>query len=121
MRLLSYLYTLVLFYPCYGCHYSSSIYICQGRDVDHVPQDIPKNASEVRFMYTKIVVIPNGTFSGFEELTNIEISENYDLKSIEANVFSNIPQLQEIRIEKANSLEFIDQDAFWNLPMLKYL
>ncbi|XP_040286230.1 follicle-stimulating hormone receptor isoform X2 [Bufo bufo] len=120
MRLLSYLYTLVLFYPCYGCHYSSSIYICQGRDVDHVPQDIPQNASEVRFMYTKIVVIPNGTFSGFEELTNIEISENYDLKSIEANVFSNIPQLQEM-IEKANSLEFIDRDAFWNLPMLKYL
>ncbi|XP_069810453.1 follicle-stimulating hormone receptor-like isoform X3 [Dendropsophus ebraccatus] len=51
----------------------------------------------------------------------IEISENYDLKSIEANVFSNSPQLQEIRIEKANSLEHIDRDAFWNLPMLKYL
>ncbi|KAG9484480.1 hypothetical protein GDO78_010058 [Eleutherodactylus coqui] len=50
-----------------------------------------------------------------------EISENYDLKSIEANVFSNNPQLQEIRIEKANSLEYIDQDAFWNLPMLQYL
>ncbi|XP_056424022.1 follicle-stimulating hormone receptor isoform X3 [Hyla sarda] len=74
-----------------------------------------------RLVYTKIVVIPNGTFSGFEELTNIEISENYDLKSIEANVFSNNPQLQEIRIEKANSLNHIDLDAFWNLPMLKYL
>ncbi|XP_018412691.1 PREDICTED: follicle-stimulating hormone receptor-like [Nanorana parkeri] len=74
-----------------------------------------------RIVYTKITVIPNGVFSGFEELTNIEISENYDLKSIEANVFSNNPQLQEIRIEKANSLEHIDQNAFWNLPMLKYL
>ncbi|XP_077138573.1 follicle-stimulating hormone receptor isoform X6 [Ranitomeya variabilis] len=121
MRLLSYMYALVLIYPSCGCHYSKSIYSCQGRKVEHVPQDIPKNASEVRFVYTKIVVIPNGTFSGFEELTNIEISENYDLKSIEANVFSNNPQLQEIRIEKANSLEYIDQDAFWNLPMLKYL
>ncbi|XP_069623997.1 follicle-stimulating hormone receptor-like [Ranitomeya imitator] len=121
MRLLSYMYALVLIYPSCGCHYSKSIYSCQGRKVEHVPQDIPKNASEVRFVYTKIVVIPNGTFSGFEELTNIEISENYDLKSIEANVFSNNPQLQEIRIEKANSLEYIDRDAFGNLPMLKYL
>ncbi|KAM4043427.1 follicle-stimulating hormone receptor-like isoform 2-T3 [Anomaloglossus baeobatrachus] len=120
MRLLSYMYALVLIYPSCGCHYSKSIYSCQGRNVEHVPQDIPKNASEVRIVYTKIVVIPNGTFSGFEELTNIEISENYDLKSIEANVFSNSPQLQEI-IEKANSLEYIDRDAFWNLPMLKYL
>ncbi|XP_073528199.1 follicle-stimulating hormone receptor isoform X2 [Phyllobates terribilis] len=121
MRLLSYLYALVLIYPSCGCHYSKSIYSCQGRNVEHVPQDIPKNASEVRFVYTKIVVIRNGAFSGFKELINIEISENYDLKSIEANVFSNGPQLQEIRIEKANSLEYIDRDAFWNLPMLKYL
>ncbi|XP_075719301.1 follicle-stimulating hormone receptor isoform X2 [Rhinoderma darwinii] len=120
MRLLSYMYALALLYPYYGCHCSSSIYICQGRDAEHVPKDIPKNASEVRFVYTRIVVIPNGALSGFEELTNIEISENYDLKSIEANVFSNNPQLQEI-IEKANSLEYIDRDAFWNLPMLKYL
>ncbi|XP_071996433.1 follicle-stimulating hormone receptor isoform X2 [Engystomops pustulosus] len=120
MRLLCYLYALALLYPSCGCHYSSSVYICQGRDVEHVPKDIPKNATEVRFVYTKIVILPNGTFSGFKELTNIEISENYDLKSIEANVFSNNPQLQEI-IEKANSLEYIDRDAFWNLPMLKYL
>ncbi|XP_069810452.1 follicle-stimulating hormone receptor-like isoform X2 [Dendropsophus ebraccatus] len=120
MRLLSYVWAWVLLYPCCGCRYSSSTYICLGRNVEHVPKDIPKNASEVRLVYTRIVVIPNGTFSGFQELTNIEISENYDLKSIEANVFSNSPQLQEI-IEKANSLEHIDRDAFWNLPMLKYL
>ncbi|XP_075060191.1 follicle-stimulating hormone receptor isoform X2 [Mixophyes fleayi] len=120
MRLLTYIFTLVLLHQCCGCRFYSSIFVCQGRDVEFVPKDIPKNASEVRIVYTKIVVIPNGAFSGFEEVTNIEISENYDLKSIEANVFSNNLQLQEI-IEKANSLENIDRDAFQNLPMLKYL
>lgn len=47
MRLLSYMYALVLVYPCCGCHSSGSIYICQGRNVEHVPKDIPKNATEV--------------------------------------------------------------------------
>ncbi|XP_077341724.1 follicle-stimulating hormone receptor [Lithobates pipiens] len=121
MRILLYLGTLVLLHPGSACRHHGSVFICQGRDVEQVPQDIPKNATELRIVYTKITVIPNGVFSGFQELTNIEISENYDLKSIEANVFSNNPQLQEIRIEKANSLEHIDHNAFWNLPMLKYL
>ncbi|KAM5165317.1 follicle-stimulating hormone receptor [Mantella aurantiaca] len=121
MRILLYLCTFVFLHPASACHYHGSLFICQGRDVEQIPEEIPKNATELRIVYTKVTIIPNGAFSGFEELTNIEISENYDLKSIEANVFSNNPQLQEIRIEKANSLEHIDQNAFRNLPMLKYL
>ncbi|XP_068089172.1 follicle-stimulating hormone receptor isoform X2 [Hyperolius riggenbachi] len=120
MRILLCMCTVALLQPCCGCRYTRSIFTCQGRDIEAVPQEIPQNATELRFVYTKIVVIPKGAFSGFEELTTIEISENYDLKSIEANVFSNNPHLQEM-IEKANSLENIDRNAFWNLPMLKYV
>ncbi|XP_072265827.1 follicle-stimulating hormone receptor isoform X2 [Pyxicephalus adspersus] len=120
MRIFIYFYTFVFLHPSSACHYHGSIFICQGRDVEQISQEIQKNATEIRIVYTKIMVLTDGAFSGFEELTNIEISENYDLKSIEANVFSNNPQLQEM-IEKANSLEHIDQNAFWNLPMLKYL
>eukprot|EP00079_Xenopus_tropicalis_P035854 XP_017949625.1 PREDICTED: follicle-stimulating hormone receptor-like [Xenopus tropicalis] len=72
-------------------------------------------------MLTKITIIPNGAFAGFQDLEKIEISQNDVLTSIEANVFSNSPQLHEIRIEKANSLVYIDQEAFQNLPKLKYL
>ncbi|XP_063774754.1 follicle-stimulating hormone receptor-like isoform X2 [Pseudophryne corroboree] len=120
MRLLVYVYTLAFVHSCCRCNFYCSIFIRQGRDVESFPRNIPKNASEVRIVYTKILVIPNGAFAGFDELTNIEISENYDLKSIEANVFSNNLQLQEI-IEKANSLETIHREAFQNLTMLKYL
>ncbi|KAM9316825.1 follicle-stimulating hormone receptor [Gastrophryne carolinensis] len=121
MRILMGICTFALLHPAWGCHNSGSVFICQGRRIERIPEEIPKNATELRIIYTKIVLIPNAAFSGFMELTNIEISENYDLKSIEANVFSNNPELTEIRIEKANSLEYIDHNAFWNLPMLKYI
>ncbi|XP_053568187.1 follicle-stimulating hormone receptor isoform X2 [Bombina bombina] len=96
-----FVYILICLHPCFGCHdicyCSGRIFICREHKVDHIPKDIPRNSTEV------------------------EISQNDVLKSIEANVFSNSPQLQEIRIEKANNLVNIDQDAFQNLPKLKYL
>ncbi|XP_053315645.1 follicle-stimulating hormone receptor [Spea bombifrons] len=109
----------------FGCHpicqCAGKIFLCQENKVVQIPQDIPRNSTELIFMLTKVTVIPRGAFSGFEHLEKIEISQNDVLKSIEGNVFANTPQLQEIRIEKANNLVSIDREAFQNLPNLKYL
>ncbi|NP_001243189.1 follicle stimulating hormone receptor L homeolog precursor [Xenopus laevis] len=111
--------------PCFGCHAVCQClgrsFVCQESKMEHVPNNIPRNATELRFMLTKITVIPNGAFAGFQDLEKIEISQNDVLTSIEAYAFSNSPQLHEIRIEKANSLVNIDPEAFQNLPKLKYL
>ncbi|XP_034620232.1 follicle-stimulating hormone receptor isoform X2 [Trachemys scripta elegans] len=111
---------------CCGCQHhlcrcSDRIFICQESKVIQIPQDIPRNSTELRFVLTKVRVIAKGAFSGLGDLEKIEISQNDALEVIEANVFSSLPKLHEIRIEKANNLVYIDQDAFQNLPSLKYL
>ncbi|XP_068420290.1 follicle-stimulating hormone receptor isoform X2 [Eschrichtius robustus] len=103
------------------CHCSNRVFLCQESKVTEIPSDIPRNAVELRFVLTKLQVIPKGAFSGFGDLEKIEISQNDVLEVIEANVFSNLPKLHEIRIEKANNLLYIDPDAFQNLPNLRYL
>ncbi|XP_035176376.1 follicle-stimulating hormone receptor isoform X4 [Oxyura jamaicensis] len=103
------------------CHCAGRIFICQESKVVQLPRDIPTNATELRFVLTKMRVIPKGAFSGLHDLEKIEISQNDALEVIEANVFSNLPKLHEIRIEKANNLVYIDQDAFQHLPSLRYL
>ncbi|XP_074142901.1 follicle-stimulating hormone receptor isoform X1 [Sminthopsis crassicaudata] len=103
------------------CHCSDRVFICQESKVTEIPPDIPRNAVELRFVLTKLQVIPRGAFSGFGDLEKIEISQNDALEVIEADVFSNLPKLHEIRIEKANNLVLIDPKAFWNLPSLRYL
>ncbi|XP_027720841.1 follicle-stimulating hormone receptor isoform X1 [Vombatus ursinus] len=103
------------------CHCSDRVFICQENKVTEIPSDIPRNAVELRFVLTKLQVIPRGAFSGFGDLEKIEISQNDALEVIEADVFSNLPKLHEIRIEKANNLVLIDPEAFWNLPSLQYL
>ncbi|XP_051831205.1 follicle-stimulating hormone receptor [Antechinus flavipes] len=103
------------------CHCSDRVFICQESKVTEIPSDIPRNAVELRFVLTKLQVIPRGAFSGFGDLEKIEISQNDALEVIEADVFSNLPKLHEIRIEKANNLVLIDPKAFWNLPSLRYL
>ncbi|KAM6221173.1 follicle-stimulating hormone receptor [Rhynchocyon petersi] len=103
------------------CHFSNKVFLCQESKVTEIPSDIPRNAVELRFVLTKLRVIPKGAFSGFGDLEKIEISQNDVLEVIEANVFSNLPKLHEIRIEKANNLAHIDAEAFQNLPSLRYL
>ncbi|XP_060024648.1 follicle-stimulating hormone receptor isoform X2 [Lagenorhynchus albirostris] len=103
------------------CHCSNRVLLCQESKVTEIPSDLPRNAVELRFVLTKLQVIPKGAFSGFGDLEKIEISQNDVLEVIEANVFSNLPKLHEIRIEKANNLLYIDPDAFQNLPNLQYL
>ncbi|XP_068531934.1 follicle-stimulating hormone receptor isoform X5 [Anas acuta] len=103
------------------CHCAGRIFICQESKVVQFPRDIPTNATELRFVLTKMRVIPKGAFAGLHDLEKIEISQNDALEVIEANVFSNLPKLHEIRIEKANNLVYIDQDAFQHLPSLRYL
>ncbi|XP_007190104.2 follicle-stimulating hormone receptor isoform X1 [Balaenoptera acutorostrata] len=103
------------------CHCSNRVFLCQESKVTEIPSDLPRNAVELRFVLTKLQVIPKGAFSGFGDLEKIEISQNDVLEVIEANVFSNLPKLHEIRIEKANNLLYIDPDAFQNLPNLRYL
>ncbi|XP_072491714.1 follicle-stimulating hormone receptor isoform X2 [Notamacropus eugenii] len=103
------------------CHCSDRVFICQESKVTEIPTDIPRNTVELRFVLTKLQVIPRGAFSGFRDLEKIEISQNDALEVIEADVFSNLPKLHEIRIEKANNLVLIDPEAFWNLPNLRYL
>uniref|UniRef100_A0A8C9FE84 Follicle-stimulating hormone receptor n=1 Tax=Pavo cristatus TaxID=9049 RepID=A0A8C9FE84_PAVCR len=117
---------LVLLASCSGCqhrtcHCAGRIFICQESKVVQLPQDIPSNATELRFVLTKMRVIPKGAFTGLRDLEKIEISQNDALEIIEANVFSSLPKLHEIRIEKANNLMKIDQDAFQHLPSLRYL
>ncbi|XP_019371843.1 PREDICTED: follicle-stimulating hormone receptor [Gavialis gangeticus] len=103
------------------CHCLDRIFICQESKVIHVPRDIPRNSTELRFVLTKVRVIPKGAFTGLADLEKIEISQNDVLEVVEASVFSNLPKLHEIRIEKANNLLYIDRDAFENLPNLRYL
>ncbi|XP_037383981.1 follicle-stimulating hormone receptor isoform X2 [Talpa occidentalis] len=103
------------------CHCSNRVFLCQESQVTEIPSDLPRNAVELRFVLTKLQVIPKGAFSGFVDLEKIEISQNDVLEVIEANVFSNLPKLHEIRIEKANNLLYIDPEAFQNLPNLRYL
>ncbi|XP_043324461.1 follicle-stimulating hormone receptor isoform X2 [Cervus canadensis] len=102
------------------CHCSNGVFLCQESKVTEIPSDLPRDAVELRFVLTKLRVIPKGAFSGFEDLEKIEISQNDVLEVIEAKVFSNLPKLHEI-IEKANNLLYIDPDAFQNLPNLRYL
>ncbi|XP_029792084.1 follicle-stimulating hormone receptor isoform X3 [Suricata suricatta] len=103
------------------CHCSHRVFLCQESKVTEIPSDLPRNAVELRFVLTKLRVIPKGAFSGFGDLEKIEISQNDVLEVIEANVFSNLSKLHEIRIEKANNLLHIDPDAFQSLPNLRYL
>nr|ABG77649.1 follicle stimulating hormone receptor [Bubalus bubalis] len=103
------------------CHCSNGVFLCQESKVTEIPSDLPRDAVELRFVLTKLRVIPKGAFSGFGDLEKIEISRNDVLEVIEANVFSNLPKLHEIRIEKANNLLYIDPDAFQNLPNLRHL
>ncbi|XP_019511394.1 PREDICTED: follicle-stimulating hormone receptor isoform X2 [Hipposideros armiger] len=103
------------------CHCSNRVFLCQESEVTEIPSDLPRNVVELRFVLTKLRVIPRGAFSEFGDLEKIEISQNDVLEVIEANVFSNLPKLHEIRIEKANNLLYIDPDAFQNLPNLRYL
>ncbi|XP_060226418.1 follicle-stimulating hormone receptor isoform X2 [Meriones unguiculatus] len=103
------------------CHCSNRVFLCQDSKVTEIPSDLPRNAVELRFVLTKLRVIPKGSFSGFEDLEKIEISQNDVLEVIEADVFSNLPKLHEIRIEKANNLLYINPEAFQNLPNLRYL
>ncbi|NWR74506.1 FSHR protein, partial [Centropus unirufus] len=117
---------LVFLASCSGCrHHACScvgrVFICQESKVVQIPRDIPANATELRFVLTKIRVIPKGAFAGLGDLEEIEISQNDALEVIESNVFSSLPKLHEIRIEKANNLVYIDQDAFQHLPSLRYL
>ncbi|XP_060043682.1 follicle-stimulating hormone receptor [Erinaceus europaeus] len=119
-------YALTLLSTGSGCHHricdcSHRILLCQESQVTEIPSDLPRNAIELRFVLTKIQVIPAGAFSGFGDLEKIEISQNDVLEEIEANVFSSLPQLYEIRIEKANKLLYINPEAFQNLPKLRYL
>ncbi|XP_073752974.1 follicle-stimulating hormone receptor isoform X2 [Callorhinus ursinus] len=102
------------------CHCSHRVFLCQESKVTEIPSDLPRNAVELRFVLTKLQVIPKGAFSGFGDLEKIEISQNEVLEVIEANVFSNLSKLHEI-IEKANNLLYIDPDAFQSLPNLRYL
>ncbi|XP_076990299.1 follicle-stimulating hormone receptor isoform X6 [Tamandua tetradactyla] len=103
------------------CHCSNRVFLCQESKVTEIPSDLPRNAVELRFVLTKLRVIPKGAFSGFGDLEKIEISQNDVLEVIEADVFSDLPKLHEIRIEKANNLLHIDPEAFQNLPNLRYL
>ncbi|XP_014817849.1 PREDICTED: follicle-stimulating hormone receptor [Calidris pugnax] len=117
---------LVFLADCWGyqhhpCRCTGKVFICQESKVVQVPRDIPANTTELRFVLTKMRVIPKGAFAGLGDLEKIEISQNDALEVIEANVFSNLPKLHEVRIEKANNLVYIDQDAFQNLPSLRYL
>ncbi|XP_010003276.1 PREDICTED: follicle-stimulating hormone receptor [Chaetura pelagica] len=111
---------------CSGCQHHACccmgrVFVCQESKVVQVPRDIPANTTELRFVLTKMRVIPKGAFTGLGDLEKIEISQNDALEVIEANVFSSLPKLHEIRIEKANNLVYIDQDAFQHLPSLRYL
>ncbi|KAM6179561.1 follicle-stimulating hormone receptor isoform 1-T1 [Erethizon dorsatum] len=103
------------------CHCSNWVFLCQDSKVTEIPSDLPRNAVELRFVLTKLRIIPKGAFSGFGDLEKIEISQNDALEVIEADAFSNLPNLHEIRIEKANNLLYINPEAFQNLPNLRYL
>ncbi|XP_064020387.1 follicle-stimulating hormone receptor isoform X3 [Pogoniulus pusillus] len=105
----------------HACRCTGRVFVCQESKVVQVPREIPANTTELRFVLTKMRVIPEGAFAGLGDLEKIEISQNDALEVIEANVFSRLPKLHEIRIEKANNLVSIDQDAFQHLPSLRYL
>uniref|UniRef100_A0A8C0ZHK9 Follicle-stimulating hormone receptor n=1 Tax=Cyanistes caeruleus TaxID=156563 RepID=A0A8C0ZHK9_CYACU len=88
---------------CLGCQHPACrclgrVFICQESQVLQAPRDIPANTTELRFVLTKMRVIPKGAFAGLVDLEKIEISQNDALEVIEANVFSNLPKLHEMLI-----------------------
>uniref|UniRef100_A0A8C6V833 Follicle-stimulating hormone receptor n=1 Tax=Naja naja TaxID=35670 RepID=A0A8C6V833_NAJNA len=123
---------------CLGCQHplcqcsDRMAFICQESEVTYVPQDIPRNSTELYLIlenYFKKLIICF-IHSIFAQLTfpviyfhflDREISQNDELETIESDVFSHLPKLYEIRIEKANNLVYIDRHAFQNLPSLRYL
>ncbi|XP_027720844.1 follicle-stimulating hormone receptor isoform X3 [Vombatus ursinus] len=97
------------------CHCSDRVFICQENKVTEIPSDIPRNAVELRFVLTKLQVIPRGAFSGFGDLEKIEISQNDALEVIEADVFSNLPKLHEIDIQDNINIRTIERNSFAGL------
>ncbi|XP_064411711.1 follicle-stimulating hormone receptor isoform X2 [Latimeria chalumnae] len=123
------LYLFLFAGSCCGCHpicrcsgsESNRVFTCEESKVVQVPKDIPRNSTSLRFVLTRLKIIPSWAFSRITDLQKIEISQNDGLERIEANVFSNLLHLIEVRIENANNLMYIDQEAFENLPNLRYL
>ncbi|XP_007903189.1 follicle-stimulating hormone receptor [Callorhinchus milii] len=95
--------------------------ICQERQVDHVPKDLPGGCNRLTLQFTSLKIIPRGAFAGLSNLTSIMVLQNDALENIEANTFANLPRLHEILIDKAKLLIHIDPGAFRNLPRLRYL
>ncbi|XP_068042659.1 follicle-stimulating hormone receptor isoform X6 [Anomalospiza imberbis] len=64
---------------CLGCQHHACrclgrVFICQESQVLQVPRDIPANTTELRFVLTKMRVIPKGAFTGLVDLEKMLIS-----------------------------------------------
>ncbi|XP_004369530.1 follicle-stimulating hormone receptor isoform X2 [Trichechus manatus latirostris] len=102
------------------CHCSNRVFLCQESQVTAIPSDIPRNAVELRFVLTKLRVIPKGAFSGFGDLEKMYVPANAVCECLELTLSSNL-RSHLVRIEKANNLLHIDPESFQNLPNLRYL
>ncbi|XP_064565435.1 follicle-stimulating hormone receptor isoform X2 [Zonotrichia leucophrys gambelii] len=78
---------------CLGCQHSAChclgrVFICQESQVVQVPQDIPANATELRFVLTKMRVIPKGAFTG---LVDLEKMWTHQARTTEASTDRAVP------------------------------
>nr|XP_020747319.1 follicle-stimulating hormone receptor-like isoform X3 [Odocoileus virginianus texanus] len=55
------------------CHCSNGVFLCQESKVTEIPSDLPRDAVELRFVLTKLRVIPKGAFSGFGDLEKMSL------------------------------------------------
>ncbi|XP_070235705.1 follicle-stimulating hormone receptor isoform X3 [Bos mutus] len=96
------------------CHCSNGVFLCQESKVTEIPSDLPRDAVELRFVLTKLRVIPKGAFSGFGDLEKMLIS-NTGIKHLPA--VHKIQSLQKVLLDIQDNINIhtVERNSFMGL------
>ncbi|XP_076990294.1 follicle-stimulating hormone receptor isoform X2 [Tamandua tetradactyla] len=106
------------------CHCSNRVFLCQESKVTEIPSDLPRNAVELRFVLTKLRVIPKGAFSGFGDLEKMSVVGCPSIAQLWRNPVLKFTKRgrqtakQAGEISQNDVLEVIEADVFSDLPKL---
>ncbi|KAM7061677.1 follicle-stimulating hormone receptor isoform 3-T3 [Acridotheres tristis] len=132
---------LLLLAGCLGCQQPACrclgrVFICQESQVVQVPRDIPADTTELRFVLTKMRVIPKGAFAGLVDLEKmlisntglrflpavhkvhsfqkvlLDIQDNINIRTIERNSFMGLSSESVILWLNKNGIQDIENHAF---------
>ncbi|XP_015992603.2 follicle-stimulating hormone receptor isoform X4 [Rousettus aegyptiacus] len=96
------------------CHCSNRVFLCQESAVTEIPSDLPRNVVELRFVLTKLRVIPKGAFSGFGDLEKMLIS-NTGIKHLPT--VRKIQSLQKVLLDIQDNINIhtVERNSFVGL------